>query len=229
MLIFNLIKIFTRNEIKKKQVSTWRDSTDTEYSISLLQKGRNATQFASESWLLPKCTSYTWEIAFRNSICPVIPETKMKISIIPVIPKGMEYCTQVKIFFLTKFSFDTVPWCVGQNAAKLNWTLYCHTQTKVHPPPTATNKMLQGEHFNKQLEINLHQLDNDTLLTHTHAHKFLLNNINCYKYVQLNSLIPGFKVPLNSSVYILQKAGGLKLSSAAIRKNALTNSGMTKP
>lgn len=98
MLIFNLIKIFTRNEIKKKQVSTWRDSTDTEYSISLLQKGRNAAQFASESWLLPKCTSYTWEIAFRNSICPVIPETKIKISIIPVIPKGMEYCTQVRSF-----------------------------------------------------------------------------------------------------------------------------------
>lgn len=49
--------------------------------------------------------------------------------------------------------------------------------------------MLQGEHFNKELQVNLHQLDTDTLLTHT---KFHLNSIKCYKYIQLSNLIPGF-------------------------------------
>lgn len=97
------------------------------------------------------------------------------------------------------------------------------------PPPTATNKMLQGEHFNKQLQINLHHPDIDTLLTHT---KFHHNSTNCYKYIQLSILIPVFQVvPLGSYPCILSKSGALKLSSSNIKMNVtpLCHSGMTKP
>lgn len=50
-----------------------------------------------------------------------------------------------------------------------------------------TSTVLQGEHFNKQLQVNFHQADTDTLLTHS---KFHLHSINCYKYITDKQLNP---------------------------------------
>lgn len=79
--------------------------------------------------------------------------------------------------------------CAGRGGAELSWALGCHPQPKVHLVQTSntTNTVLQGEHFNKQLQVNSHQADTDTLLTHT---KFPLHSINCYKYIADKQLNP---------------------------------------
>lgn len=123
-------------------------------------------------------------------------------------------------------------WTEGE---ELSWRLGCHPQSRVHLVLTSstTSTVLQGEHFNKQLQVNFHQAGTDTLLTHN---KFHLHSINCYKCITDKQLNPRPWGPCPLMHLHTLKGWDLKIQPfkwmaflQPFKSKALINSERTKP
>lgn len=115
--------------------------------------------------------------------------------------------------------------CAGQRVQ--SWAEHCAVILRpgsIWSRRPTTNPVLQGEHFNKQLRVNFHQADTDTLLTHTEFH---LHSINCYKYITDKQLNPRPWGP--SPLMYLHTVKGWEPKIHPLKWMALINSERTKP
>lgn len=154
--------------------------------------------------------------------------------------EGKGYCQHKMGGYQTqkqsKPCFSCVPWQMcwtGWCRAELSIGLSSSAQGPSGPDVQHNQTVLQGEHFNKRLQVNSHQADTDTLLTHT---KFPLHSINCYKHIADKQLNPRPWGP--SPLMYLHTSKGWDLKTQplkcmaflqALKWMSLINSDRTKP